>query len=659
MFGQQICKHLQFLSWVFTFSISSLVIFPNQVHSETTLEVQKQTTIFSMDLLVAGQNVSTDILVRSQSKEKSDQVDWLLPLDKVAQALNLQVIPLDEQQLELRSPAQITRISTQELKIDPQLGLVVSLDKLYNLLAINSEVNRVDNSINLTPKWLALRQELLANQTMDLPNQTINDLDVIAIKPTENLILGTAFGGDWHVRTYQPDLFDQRSLYLSEAEYLLQSESADYLIGLQPQSWLGGSRGRLLGLTTIQRWGFTPVTTDEFNQRRRLQAEEIGRTIAGKSTPGMVVRLVKPGSTEAIAETSVSSNGDYRFENVPTLGGTITKYQLLFYPENATDQEPESVKTVSFATMSNQLPSGASALLITGGVTQEMALDQSILGKTGNFQGLITYRYGLTEDLTFGINLGYDEELQGLGELFYQPGNIPLQLSLSLINSPLTPGWYATTNLNYQPLSNLSLNLNSDRLQRNIALNWQAFPNFNVSLRANNHKDEWRNHVRLSYQNQYLAAIASLEINQQEELLWSLTSRLGHFELIYSDRVISKSGELGYNIFNLANAGYGHWLFINYEDYQFQTSQSNLTTFGWRYRSTRDKDLGGFWEVGLGYGISSNGAGIVLSTAWELVPGLRLELNYQTVSARPNEHAFSFKLAPNFNIFSNSRQWQF
>ncbi|ELR97818.1 hypothetical protein [Gloeocapsa sp. PCC 73106] len=654
MFCQQICRQLQFLSWVFTLSISTLIVLPTQVHSETIVEVHKETELFAMGLLVAGQDISTHILVRSQSKEKSNYTDWLLPLDQVAQALNLQVIPVDEQQLELRSPAQVTRIPTQELQIDPQLGLVVSLGKLQNLLAVNSEVNQTSNSINLTPQWLALRQETLASKSVSLPNQLSSNINNIAIKATENMILGKAFGGDWSLRTYQPDIFDQRSLYLYEAEYLHQSQSSDYLIGLQPQSWLGG-RGRFLGLTTIQRWGFSPVIANNFDHRQRLQADQIGRTITGQTTPGTIVKLARLDSDEAIAETIAGIHGDYRFEDVPTFGGKITKYKLLFYSQD----EPAEVKIVAFATMSNQLPLGASALLISGGIEQTLGINQGFLGEMGDFQGGITYRHGLTEDLTVGLSLGYDEAFQGLGELLYQPAHLPLQVSLSLLNSPITPGWYAKGNIQYQPLSNLTLNFSSDRLERNIVFNWQAFPRFNVNLRGKNYEHDWQTLVRLSYQNDYFATIATVELNQKEELLWNFTSRIGHLELVYSDQAVFQRAELNYNLSRLANAGYGHWLVVNHENRESPESHNHLTIFGWRYRSPRNKDLGGYWEVGLGYGLGSTGSGLVLSTAWELTPGLRLELQYKTVSTQLDDNALSFKLAPSFDLFSNSRQWRF
>jgi len=655
MFCQQICRKLQFLSWVFTLTISQLVIIPTEISAQITPEIRKETKVFPVDLLIAGKDISTNVLVRSLSKEKSNHEYWLLPLDKVAQVLNLQVIPIDYQQLELRTPVHVVRVPTRELYNDPQLGLVVSLAKLQDLLAIATEVDDTNQTINLTPNWLASRRESLSNESLTLPPSPNVDINVISLNSVQKTISGEAFGGEWYVRTYQPDLLNTESIYVSEARYVLEKDYADYVVGIQPQSWLGGYQGNFLGFTTIQRWGFTPIATSDniLNYRHRLNSDSVGRTVRGKTTPGSVVKLTKVNSQNAIAETVANAEGEYSFYNVPSKPGNATYYQVLSYNPNNPDSPPLERKTIALVTVSEQLPEGASALLISGGVTQ------GFLEETEKFQTEIAYRYGLTEDLTMGINLGYSEIFRGVGELVYQPSNLPIQVSLSLLNSPDIEGWYLTSKVKLQPLSNLVLDFNSDRLTRNIALNWQATPQINLTINGNNHQSDWRGSVHLAYQNEYFAAISNIILDQQDEISWNITSRIGHFQLMYGDTPNRQNAELSYNLFRFANIGYGHWLFINHETYEFLKIYNNLTTIGWRYRSLPEADSEGFWEISCGYGVGNLGSGVILSVARELVPGLRLQLNYKTVSTLANDQALEFKIIPNFNIFSNSRQWQF
>jgi hypothetical protein len=488
--------------------------------------------------------------------------------------------------------------------------------------------------------------------------QLTPEIDLIALN-SQNTILGKAFGGEWYIRTYQPDLFNPTSVYVHDVKYSHQSDAVDYLLGIQPQSWLGQNRGNFLGFTTIQRWGFTPLasTGNYLSLLQRLQANQVARDINGKTTPGTIVKLLKPNSSEVIAQTVTTGTGDYHFENIPSLPGRVTQYQVAFY--NLDNLEPREVKTIKLTTMSNQLPIGASALLISGGVTQEIALDQGFLGKIDDLQTEIGYRYGLTEDLTMGINLGYNDSIRAIGELLYQPTNLPVQITLAMLNSPDIDGFYLTSNLKLQPASNLIVDFNSDRLTRNIALNWQALPHLNLTLRGNNQQTNWSSSFRLAYEKEFLTTIATLQLNQEQDVSWSLTSRLGHFQFNYGDSPTHQQTELSYNLFQQSNVGHGYWLFINYEAYEFLETQNNLTTIGWRYRSTPELDSGGFWEVSCGYGVGTLGSGVILTLSRELVPGLRLQLDYKTVSTLANDGAFALKIVPNFDIFSNSRQWEF
>lgn len=678
MSGQKGCRNLQFWLGALTFTFSTLIVTPTQAQLslEKQLEIQKQSNILPMELLVAGNSGNIPVLVRAKQQEMGERKDWLLPLDTVAQALNLQVIPRPEnQELELRSPAKNIILARSNLEVDPDLGTVVSLEKLQEILKVESQVNQVENTINLIPRWLAFRQQNLRATTVKLERTPDLNVEIDLINSQSNLTplsdlnyshnltaMGSAFGGKWHIRTYQGDLLDQRSLHLREGQYLYQTENSDYIIGLQPRSLLNQGSGQFFGLTTIQRWGFAPNNTNQrnFNYFDRLQPSKIGRRITGKTEPGIVVHLVKPGEKEAIATTQADENGDYRFDSVPAPQGKITQYQLLFYSE-AEATEPQAVKKVVLTTMAEQMPAGASILILSGGTAHEMSPDAGFLGKMGDWEGGVSYSLGVTEDLTMGIKAGYNQVFDGLGELLYQPAEFPVQIHLSLRNSqdPNHEGWQLNSKIKYQPLSNLSLDFSSDRLQYKMALNWEAFPGFNIWLQGNQVQQKWRTNLRLGYENEYLAAIATAELNGDQELSWSITSRLGQLQLAYQDQPHRKQAELSYNFSNLANVGQGHWVFLNHQYYQHLESFEQMTIVGWRYRSSTEETSGGFWEFSLGYGFASTGNGVTLSLARQLVPGLRLQLDYKTLSLNQNDSAIQLKIVPNFDIFSGSREWEF
>lgn len=58
------------------------------------------------------------------------------------------------------------------------------------------------------------------------------------------------------------------------------------------------------------------------------------------------------------------------------------------------------------------------------------------------------------------------------------------------------------------------------------------------------------------------------------------------------------------------------------------------------------------WETQLGYGIGSQGSGLIASAATTILPGLLLRGRYQAVSTISDRPSFNLELAANFNFFS-------
>ncbi len=98
-------------------------------------------TVFPVGVNVGGRPVIFSVLVRGQ-EDGSQAVEfenWLIPYDAVVQALKLEVTPLADGQLDVRSPGLITRLNPQELRNDPELGLVLSIQEVERLLGVAAE----------------------------------------------------------------------------------------------------------------------------------------------------------------------------------------------------------------------------------------------------------------------------------------------------------------------------------------------------------------------------------------------------------------------------------------------------------------------------------------------------------------------------------------
>ena len=144
-----------------------------------------------------------------------------------------------------------------------------------------------------------------------------------------------------------------------------------------------------MGFTSIQRQGFVPPQPfggGSSDPRQRLQADAIGRTIAGKAEPGTLVRLVQGFSDRIIAEILVDSSGIYRFENIKS---EINFWQIiiavLLYPQGRLTAQPE-IQQANFSTVPGQLPAGASALIVSSGLSGIFGKSKSVSGNFSDFR---------------------------------------------------------------------------------------------------------------------------------------------------------------------------------------------------------------------------------------------------------------------------------
>ncbi|MBD2020845.1 hypothetical protein H6F43_11705, partial [Leptolyngbya sp. FACHB-36] len=101
----------------------------------TTLEGASSTTASpSASIMPVGIQVGKRLVlesVRVRGAEDGETAiafeDWLVPLDDVLEALRIKVNPLENGQLELRSPEILIRIDPSDLKTDPDLGLALTI----------------------------------------------------------------------------------------------------------------------------------------------------------------------------------------------------------------------------------------------------------------------------------------------------------------------------------------------------------------------------------------------------------------------------------------------------------------------------------------------------------------------------------------------------
>jgi hypothetical protein len=631
----------------------------------------KELIVLPVGINVGKRNVISSALIRGL-EDGSQAVGfdhWLVSLNDVVKALKFNITPLDDGQLELKSPGLVVRIDPKELQQDPEIGLAFRIEQIQTLLDVPAKFDLIEYAIQLDPPWLSTsgskgqkqnQQPIITeglphveseNWTLTAVGQEINTTGGTSSTNFEGQFTsaGTILGGSWFIRTKQSDLRDPGTWTLSEAQYLRQTDAADYVLGAQSTFWPAQGDGDFWGFTTVRRWGYSPAVTSStggFSPSQRLQADVVGRTITGEAEPNTLVRLIEGQRDNILAETLVDSSGIYRFEDVPAKGG---RYEVLLYPNGRLTAEPE-VREATFSTLPSQLPAGASALVLSAGLGRESGSSSNFLGELTDWRGGIAYHVGASEDLTLGIATIYDASVLGLGQILYQPTGIPLQVAASILTGD-EDGLNINANVNWQPSNNFGVNLNTDHLSSRFDINWQLFPGLTFRGSGNTRDAALQAGFTFSRNSRNFYTYISADYDTNNNFRWNFLSRLGRFEIEYRGNEASTDTELSYNLSKTSD----HLLRLGYTT-QISNRKDNFVYLSWSYQSPKKSSDGrNLWEFDLGYGIGSGGSGVIASAATAIVPGLVLRLRYETISVTSDANSFRVELLPFFNTQARIR----
>ncbi|MDB9495042.1 carboxypeptidase-like regulatory domain-containing protein [Spirulina major CS-329] len=626
----------------------------------------------STELPIVGLNrgnrtVNPGVFVRGEIDELTavNLADWLLPYEAVLAALQFTTTVISDAEIELRSPYKILRLNPNDIRQDPELGRVLSVQEIRDRFGIGVEFDGFDYAIVFDVPELGRtgqgnREPLpvildglprvnapafsfsVAEQEMTLTTDRETDWR----NRGQLAAVGTFFGSSWFAKITQGNLFDRDPWQLSEFQVIRQRDRSDYYLGSQPTFWRDQTPGDFWGFTTIQRQGYAPFPYRHIsggaNPDQRLQPEQITATISGRAAPGTVVQLVTDlRQRDVLAEELVDGSGVYRFNDVAVGRGVQRNYYVLLFPDGSLTAEP-TIEEARFTLLPEQLPTGASALVASGGWRRDRQ-PGDFFGELQDFSGGLAYRQGLSPDLTLGVGGVYDDGWHGLAELFLQPKQTPLRLAVSgLMSRDLD----VDAEMVWDD-EDLYITLNTDLERTRYTLNWRVLPNIRFSSRGT-----WDDFARfgLQYSQSSRQASTILGVNWQtnDQWDWRWYQRWSDLTLIHTgdDRPgLSKTAtELSYRL-NPSE-------FLNLElETRSAATKSHLLTTGWEYRSQDRNSIGqSLWQAELGYGVGSEGHGPYLLLGTTVIPGLFLEARYDTVALQANRNRFSLQLRSSLGL---------
>jgi hypothetical protein len=622
----------------------------NQPASQPNAINNDRLEILPVGIIVGDKLIESSELVRGSDRNLNEISNWLIPLDLLIESLRFELTEFQNGQMELKSPGLVLRLEPDTLTNDSELGQVISVEKIENLLKIPVKFDQSEFALVFTPPWNStdrLKREESPVVVDGLPvvaspnfalggvefETTLTSNNEQNLKTQGNLkFIGTALQGSWFLGVNQAKLNEPQSWELSELQYFRQSNKADYIFGLQPAFWHGGER--YWGISTIHKWGFDSndnLEISSLNFQSRLQPKHITRTITGKAAPGTFVRLVKNRglSERIIAEQLVNNSGKYYFKNV-TFENSFNNYQLLLYPHGQLTVEPE-VRSLGKNNLSGNLSRNNRALVTSVG----WRADDSN-SKNNNFRGGLSYRQGISENLTVGMGVVSDRSILALGEIFYQFNRIPLQVSVSALTD-FNNQFELTSLIDFQPSSNLRVNLITNSSDQHFLFNWNAWNNLVILAKGSVKNSNLETGLQYHFYNQDFSAFTQLTFDTDSNLRWNIALGLANwkFQQIGADSQVNS--QLNYTFSDRSRQS----LLLKHSI----DETAYLTSLQWNYRSNSSE--GGLpWQIDLGYGIGTRGSGIIASISTSVLPGVDLRCRYQEVSLNSDKSDFRLELVP-------------
>jgi hypothetical protein len=621
----------------------------------------EQFEVFPIGLNLGRQNVIESTLIRGlEDGERAIAFsNWLIPLQDIFVALELDVSPQQSGIVELRSPGLVTRLDPASLTRDPELGPVMSIAEIEDKFGVPAEFNPVTFSIIFKPPWLEPISQRRASQGQrpivleGLPTvretgygisalgqrwefNYFSDPNTDVVTNNGNFIgLGTFANGSWFWDVNQPDMLDSSTWRLSDLQYVLQQPKTDYALGIQQTFWRRvESSGNFWGFTNVQRFGFESDQIDTiFNPSRRLQSSTVNQTVTGRAEPGTLVQLVDRFTRQVLQQFLVDSSGLYRFENVPS----GRQYSILLYPDGRLTEIPE-VQVAQLSALPGQLTRGTASLITSLGVL-ESPPNNSLVGQFSDITGGLGFRYGLTEDLTIGTGLVVDRSFLLQPELFFQHPTFPFSISgLVLFNPGTGKIVNNNANLSLSPVENLSLTARSDVNEQAFSVNWNVVPGFDLTGGGSSGSGTFFTGTRFGFSSSNFSASGNVIYETDNTVRWNLNSRLGSAFFRHRGDDTQILNDL---IYDFGNSGFA--LDLGYEKFFESSAISDLFRFGGEYISPNNRIA-----LSLGYGFTDDASGILASLKSNILPGVAVDIRYEAVSRSSDEPQFSIRFEPNF-----------
>lgn len=319
------------------------------------------------------------------------------------------------------------------------------------------------------------------------------------------------------------------------------------------------------------------------------------------------------------------------------------------------------------------LPSGSSALTVSGGGNNNLAKKGISPREFDEFRGGVAYHRGLANHVTMGVGFVYEDLLVGFTQLTYESDRFPLRTTVSLLTEE--SGLNLHSHVRFKPTEKFVLNYYHDQEKQKFDFNWDVTSGLTLIAKGNS-KDESLNTgikvavhnqylsfsakttidrknkyeslntgIKVSVNNEYLSLSAKADVDSNRNLQWKLNSKIGPLQFIYNNKLQKSTSELNLSLLGSDTLGVKCSAFVKYQTRQVKQNQEQFTVWGGKLNSSEKVGQNKHrWTLDLGYGSGSHGKGAIASSAVALKPNLSLTLTYQEISSISDDTKIKLQL---------------
>ncbi|MDJ0568344.1 MAG: hypothetical protein QNJ53_04795 [Pleurocapsa sp. MO_192.B19] len=307
-------------------------------------------------------------------------------------------------------------------------------------------------------------------------------------------------------------------------------------------------------------------------------------------------------------------------------------------------KQKSNLAKLNYTGLAPTLPSGSSALTVSGGGNQNLAKKADSSREFEEFRGGVTYHRGVANHVTMGVGFVYEDLLVGFTQLTYENDRLPVRTTISLLAKE--SGLNLHSHVRLKPADNFVLNYYNDQEKQKFDLNWGIISGLTLLAKGNSQDESLSTGVKVAVKNEYLSLSAKAALDNNDNLEWKLNSQIGLFQFVYDNKKQKSSYELKVKLIDSKRFAFQCSAFVKYENRLVKHNQEEFIVWGSKLHSGekvgQNKHL---WVLDLGYGSGYHGEGLIANGSVALKPNLFFKLTYQEISAVSDDTKMKLQLS--------------